>query len=379
MLTRSGPLTEIIPLVDLSAQYAAHKDELNQAVAACLARGSFIGGPDHAAFAEEFATWCGGGHVALVGNGTDALTLALIELLGPGNGADEVITVSHTFIATAEAISAAGYKPVLVDVDPNTYLMDLDSLPEVIGPRTRAIVPVHLYGQMVAMDRLMEVARAHSLLVVEDAAQAHGARWQGKGPGLWGDAATFSFYPGKNLGAWGDGGAVLCQDEKLAHRILHTANHGRATKYVHDTVGRNSRLDGLQAAVLRVKLRHLQAWNSARQEVASWYNEFIGDCGDIRVQLTQPDAEHVYHLYVVQIEDRDRVHAFLSGAGIRAGIHYPTSVHEQPAYAHLGYQPEHLPNTRAITRRVLSLPMYPELSRSQVEHVSHSLIEAISL
>ncbi|MDP6175922.1 MAG: DegT/DnrJ/EryC1/StrS family aminotransferase, partial [Rhodospirillales bacterium] len=257
-----------IPLVDLQAQYLAHKQEFDAAIAGCLARASFIGGHDHEAFAGEFADWCGGGHVALLGNGTQALEFVLRELFGPGDGVGKIITVSHSFIATGEAIVNAGYRPVFVDVDPRTCLMDVATLEAAIRPDTRAIVPVHLYGQMVEMDKVMSVARHHGLKVVEDAAQAHGAGWQGKHPGEWGDAACFSFYPGKNLGAWGDGGAVFTRDADLAARIARYADHGREDKYRHPWPGTNSRLDGIQAAVLRVKLRHLEAWNGARRDVA---------------------------------------------------------------------------------------------------------------
>ena len=314
------PSQDRIPLVDLSAQYAAHEAEFNAALKDCLARTSFIGGPDHAAFAEEFAAWCGGGHVALVGNGTDALNLALIETLGPGDGTEEVITVSHTFIATTEAIVGAGYRPVLVDVDPDTCLMDLAALEAAVGPKTRGIIPVHIYGQMTAMDRLAEIAKARDLKIIEDAAQAHGATWKGDLPGAHSDAACFSFYPGKNLGAWGDGGAVFTRDPDLADRISARANHGRRDKYLHDFEGMNSRLDGLQAAILRVKLRHIDDWNAARRQVASWYDELLAGHNAIKLPTTAAGAEHVYHLYVIQVDDRDAVRLHLDETGIGVGI-----------------------------------------------------------
>ena len=367
-----------IPLVDLQAQYQAHKQELDDAVAGCLAQTSFIGGPDHQAFGEEFAQWCGGGHAALVGNGTQALELALKECLGPGDGVGEVITASHTFIATGGAIAAAGYKPVFVDVDAATCLMGPDAVEAAIRPDTRAILPVHLYGQMVAMDNIMDIARHHGLKMIEDAAQAHGANWKGKGPGLWGDAACFSFYPGKNLGAWGDGGAVFTRDADLAGHITRYADHGREDKYLHDTGGTNSRLDGIQAAVLRVKLRHLEDWNQARRNAASWYDDLLD--GDEAVELveTREGAVHARHLYVVQIDDRDRVLAALKENGIHAGVHYPVPLHEQPAFSRLGYAPEDLPMTSQAVRRVLSLPLYPELTRADAERVVATLKEALS-
>ncbi len=368
-----------IPLVDLQAQYQAHKQELDDAVAGCLAQTSFIGGPDHQAFGEEFAQWCGGGHAALVGNGTQALELALKECLGPGDGVGEVITASHTFIATGGAIAAAGYKPVFVDVDAATCLMGPDAVEAAIRPDTRAILPVHLYGQMVAMDNIMDIARHHGLKMIEDAAQAHGANWKGKGPGLWGDAACFSFYPGKNLGAWGDGGAVFTRDADLATRIAMRADHGRRDKYLHEGEGENSRLDGLQAAVLRVKLRRLEEWNEVRRRVASWYDELLGGQDSITLPRVSEDAAHVFHLYVVQIENRDGVLKMLNEQGIGAGVHYPVPLHEQPVFAHLGYVSDDLPVTAAVARRVLSLPLFPEMTRNQAEQVAEALIAAVSL
>ncbi|MDP6781823.1 MAG: DegT/DnrJ/EryC1/StrS family aminotransferase [Alphaproteobacteria bacterium] len=367
-----------IPLVDLQAQYQAHKQELDNAVAGCLTQMSFIGGPDHQAFGEEFAQWCGGGHVALVGNGTQALKLALRECLGPGDGVGEVITTSHTFIATGGAIAEAGYKPVFVDVDAATCLMDQDAVEAAIRPDTRAILPVHLYGQMVAMDNIMDIARHHGLKMIEDAAQAHGANWKGKGPGLWGDAACFSFYPGKNLGAWGDGGAVFTRDADLATRIAMRADHGRRDKYLHEVEGENSRLDGLQAAVLRVKLRHLEEWNEVRRQVASWYDELLGGQDSITLPRVNEDAAHVFHLYVVQIENRDGVLKMLNEQGIGAGVHYPVPLHEQPVFAHLGYVSDDLPVTAAVAQRVLSLPLFPEMTRNQAERVAEALIAAVS-
>lgn len=364
-----------IPLVDLGAQYVAHKAEFDEAVSRCLAASSFIGGPDHDAFAEEFAHFCGGGYAALCGNGTDALHLALMEILGQGDGAGEVITVSHTFIATAEPITLAGYRPVFVDIETDTCLMDVSQIEEAITPRTQALIPVHLYGQMVAMDQLMEIARSHNVLVIEDAAQAHGATWQGKGPGQRGDAACFSFYPGKNLGAWGDGGAVFTRDKGLADRIQMRANHGRKAKYEHVFEGINSRLDGLQAAILRVKLRHLTQWNQARRRVASWYDEVLSDASHIQRPVTRPEAEHVFHLYVVQVDNRDEVLERLRKRGVGAGVHYPIPLHQQPAYRYLRIPPESLPRTHEVAQRVLSLPIFPEMTREQVHRVVEVLLD----
>jgi dTDP-4-amino-4,6-dideoxygalactose transaminase len=367
-----------IPLVDLKAQYFANKRELDAALADCLERTSFVGGPDHVALKSEFAKWCGGGHVALVGNGTDALYLALIELLGRGDGTGEIVTVSHTFIATAEAITAAGYRPVFTDINTDTYLMDLDALEAAIGPNTRAIIPVHIYGQMVPMDRLMQIANTHGLIVVEDAAQAHGATWNGKKPGETGHAACFSFYPGKNLGAWGDAGAVFSRDNDLIKRISMRANHGRLDKYVHEQEGVNSRLDGLQAAVLRVKLNHIDAWNEARREVAAWYDELLAGQNAIQLPFMLAEAEHVFHLYVVQVDERDQVQHAMKRNGVNTGVHYPVPLHQQPAYRYLGYKPNDIPKTTRAARRVLSLPIYPELSREQAERVASELISAVA-
>lgn len=364
-----------IPLVDLHAQYIAYKEEFDQALAHCIETCSFIGGPDHQAFAEEFAEFCGGGYVALCGNGTDALVLACIELLGQGDGSGEIITVSHTFIATAEAITQTGYRPVFVDIEPETCLMDVSLVEAAITLETKAILPVHLYGQMVPMDRLMEIANRHHLPVIEDAAQAHGATWMEKGPGQWGDVACFSFYPGKNLGAWGDGGAVFTRHKDLAEHLRMRADHGRKLKYEHEFEGVNSRLDGLQAAILRVKLRYLAEWNTARRQAASWYDELLRAVGTIQQPITRAEAEHVFHLYVVQTDQRDRKLEALRQAGIGAGIHYPIPLHEQPAYQYLKMAPESLPVTHEVAQRVLSLPIFPEITHEQVHTVVDTLLK----
>jgi len=367
-----------IPLVDLRAQYLSHRDEFDRAVADCLLTSSFINGRDHSAFAEEFADWCGGGFVVLCGNGTDALTLALIELLGRGNGTGEIITVAHTFIATAEAISNAGYRPVFVDIEPATYVMDPTSVKQAISPLTRALVPVHLYGQMAPMEQLMEIAATHGLKVVEDAAQAHGATWRGKPAGHWGNAACFSFYPGKNLGAWGDGGAVFTRNQALAARIAMRANHGRKDKYLHEFEGLNSRLDGLQAAILRVKLRYLDSWTAARRRIAGWYNKRLAGLAGVQRPEVHPYAGHVFHLYVIEVDERDRILTELKKQGIDAGVHYPIPLHRQPAYAHLGYSVNALPVSSRAASRVLSLPLYPELTEAQVNRVVEALAASLT-
>ncbi|MFN3349800.1 DegT/DnrJ/EryC1/StrS family aminotransferase [Pseudorhodoplanes sp.] len=368
---------EPIPLVDLKAQYARHRPELDEAVQRVAANTSFIGGAEHEAFAREFAAWCGDGHVALVGNGTDALELAVIELLGEGDGKGEIVTTSHTFIATAESIANAGYRPVFCDIDEGTCLTPPDAIERAITANTRAIMPVHLYGQMADMPAIRAIADRYGLKVIEDAAQAHGAVFDGIGVGELGDAACFSFFPGKNLGAWGDAGAVYARDKALIERINRRANHGRTDKYLHDYQGVSSRLDTLQAAILRVKLRHIDDWNRARRQVASWYDELLSGQNGVALPVTDPRATSVFHLYVVKIDDRDRVRETLNAAGIGAGVHYPVPVHEQPAFRHLGHAPGDFPVTSRVARRVLSLPIYPEITRAQVERVAAALIDAV--
>jgi dTDP-4-amino-4,6-dideoxygalactose transaminase len=368
----------VIPLVDLKAQYQAHKDEFDRALFDCIGNTRFIGGADHAGFETELAEFLGGGHVALTSCGTHALALTLSELLGPGNGTEEVITVSHTFIATVEAIVLAGYKPVFVDIDPVTYCMDVGALAAAVTARTRAIMPVHLYGQMADMDGIMAVAQRHGLVVVEDAAQAHGAAWNGKQAGLTSHAACVSFSPAKNLGAWGDGGAVFTRDGDLAAKLRKTVDHARLSKYEHGYLATNSRLDGLQAAILRVKLRHLPVWTRARQERADWYRDLLADCDGVQLPVCAEAAVHVYHLFVIQVDRRDEVLKTLNHNGVGAGIHYPIPAHEQPACRHLGYAAGDLPVTHEVSQRIISLPLFPELSRDQAETVARAVRSAVT-
>jgi len=359
-----------IPLVDLHAQYLTIKPEIDAAMQGVIARSAFIGGDEVRQFETEFAAYCEAKACVGVGNGTDALYLTLRALgIGPG---DEVITVSHTFIATAEAISLTGARPVFVDVREDTMLMDPEAVEAAITPRTRALLPVHLYGQPCEMDRLLDLARLHGLKVVEDAAQAHGARWQGRRVGSLGDVACFSFYPGKNLGAYGDGGAVVSQDEDLIRRVRMLANHGRLEKYTHEIEGVNSRLDGLQAAILRVKLRHLDEWNAARRRHAAHYLEALRDSG-VGLPVVHPDAEPVWHLFVVRVRERDRLQARLKEQGIATGVHYPLPLHQQPAYAYLGYPQGSFPVTEGLASAILSLPMFAELTEEGVERVVEEL------
>jgi dTDP-4-amino-4,6-dideoxygalactose transaminase len=365
-----------VPLVDLYAQYLTIKEDVDAAIARTIANSSFIGGEDLREFEAEFAKYCDTRACVGVGNGTDALYLALRGLgIGPG---DEVITVAHTFIATAEAISQAGARPVFVDIQEDTMLMDPDALESAITPKTRAIIPVHLYGQPCDMDRIMAVAKHHGLKVIEDSAQAHGARWRGQRVGTFGDVACFSFFPGKNLGGYGDGGAVLSRDEALIHKIRMLANHGRTKKYVHEIEGVNSRLDGLNAAILRVKLRHLDKWNAARQRHATRYAEILRNSG-VRLPAVNPNAESVWHLFVVRVRDRDRLQAKLQQRGISAGVHYPVPLHQQPAYQHLGIPAGALPVTERVAPDVISLPMYPELTPDQIDASAEAVIEAAAV
>jgi dTDP-4-amino-4,6-dideoxygalactose transaminase len=357
----------VIPLVDLKAQYAALKPEIDAAVQRVLDSAAFILGREVEEFEHAFAAHCGAQHAIGVASGTGALHLALLACgVEPGH---EVITTPHTFIATAEAISHTGARPVFVDIDPATYNLDPALVEAAVGPRTRAIVPVHLYGRPADMDGLLDVAGRHGLRVIEDAAQAHGARYKGRRVGTWGDVGCFSFYPGKNLGAYGDGGLVTTNDAQIADRIRMLRDHGRKDKYAHQVFGYGERLDALQAAVLQVKLRHLDEWNNARRRAAHRYRSLL-DGSPVVLPADPGDAESVYHLFVIRVPDRDRVLRDLKLGGIGAGVHYPIPLHLQEACAHLGYRPGSFPYAEAVANEVLSLPLYPEVSQSQQEEVA---------
>ena len=365
-----------IPFVDLKTQYRNLRAELDPALQSVLERGAFIMGPEMRDFEQAFADYLGARHCLGVANGTDALELAVRACgLGPG---DEVITVPNTFIATTEAISHAGASLRWVEVDPRTYNLDPARLEAAITPRTRAVLPVHLYGQPADMDPILDVALRHNLLVIEDCAQAHGACYHGRRVGTFGQVACFSFYPGKNLGAYGDGGAVVTDDDALAERLALLRNHGQQEKYVHVMEGFCRRLDNLQAAVLGVKLRHLDDWNASRRAAAELYDELLAGLPGIVTPYVPPGVEPVYHLYVVQVPQRDRVQAALKARGIETGIHYPVPLHQQPAYAHLGYRPDDFPISAALGLRILSLPMFPEITEAQVREVAAALAEALA-
>ena len=363
-----------IPLVDLKAQYAGIKQEIDAAVHHVLDETDFIGGNAVSEFEKSFAAYCGTRAAVGLANGTDALQLSLLAL-GVGRG-DEVITAVNTFIATSEAISAAGARPVFVDNDPHTYTIDVTRIGEKITPHTKAIIPVHLYGQPAAMDALNEIASRHNLAVIEDAAQAHGATFKGRSVGTLGRLASFSFYPGKNLGAYGDAGAIATNDEVLANKVRMLANHGRMKKYEHEIEGYNSRLDTLQAAVLSVKLRHLRAWTEKRQQHAATYSRLLSSAATIVTPVVHPDATHVYHLYVVRVQQRDKVQQALKEAGIATGIHYPIPLHLQPAYRYLGIPAGSFPVAERFASEILSLPMYPELTPDQIAFICDTLIKA---
>ena len=362
-----------IPLVDLGAQYRSMQPEIDAAIARVIAKTAFIGGEEVRAFESEFAAYCAGGDAGIAlsalgcASGTDAIYLALCALgIGPG---DEVITVSHTFIATAEMITRSGALPVFIDVREDTMLMDPDAIEPAITPHTKAIIPVHLYGQACEMDRIMAIAERHGLKVIEDCAQAHGARWQGQPVGTFGDAGTFSFYPGKNLGAYGDAGAVVSRDAEMIKRARMIANHGRTDKYLHEFEAISSRLDGLQAAILRAKLPHLDDWNAARRRHAAAYDAALRDSAVV-TPTVHPDAEPVWHLYVIRHPDRDALLDHLKTAGVGAGIHYPVPLHRQPAYDYLGMPEGSLPVTERVAAEIVILPMYAELTDAQVAEIA---------
>lgn len=359
-----------VPFVDLEAQYQSLAAEVQQAIFAVLERGDFILGKELSLFEEEFAAYCEAKYAVGVDSGTSALELALRAFdIGPG---DEVITAANTFIATAFAISYTGATPVLVDVDPRRYTIDVALLEGAITDRTRAIIPVHLYGHPADMDPIMEIAGKYRLVVIEDACQAHGARYKGKRVGSLGHAAAFSFYPAKNLGAYGDGGMVVTNDTGVAESLRMLRNYGQREKYHHILRGYNHRLDTLQAAVLRVKLKHLDAWNAARRQHAQQYGELLAP-SSVVPPAEAGYAESVYHLYVIRVEDRDGLRAYLQDRGVATGIHYPIPIHLQPSYRALGYKKGRFPVTERYAEQVLSLPMYAELTPASIEYVAKAI------
>jgi dTDP-4-amino-4,6-dideoxygalactose transaminase len=355
-----------IGLVGLREQYDTIKPEIDAVLASVIARSAFIGGPELADFERWFAGYCGVRHALGVASGTSALELTF-RALGVGRD-DEIIAPAHTFVATASAISIAGARPVFVDVDERTFNMDPAKLEAAIGPKTKAIVAVHLYGRPAAMRDIIEIAARHGVPVIEDAAQAHGACCHGDRVGSLGIAGCFSFYPTKNLGAFGDGGLVTTNDDALAERIALLRDHGRVGKYEHAIIGYTARLDNLQAAVLRVKAKYLDEWNARRQHVAALYREALPRGLD--VQQEDPDAASVYHLFVVRVRRRDAFRAFLEERGIATAIHYPIPLHLQPAYRHLGYSVGDFPTAERLAEDIVSLPMHPFLDRSHIDYIA---------
>lgn len=355
-----------VPFLDLKAQYASIKTEVDPAMQAVLDSCAFALGPAVEAFEKNFAAYCGAKHCIGVANGTTALELILMAR-GIGRG-DEVITVANSFFASAEAISLAGATPVLVDCSESDALIDVSKIEAAITPKTKAIIPVHLYGQCADMDDVKKIAEKHRLLVIEDACQAHGSGYKGKRAGSMGHAAAFSFYPGKNLGAYGEGGAVTTDDDALAKKIRMLRDHGMAEKYKHAVVGRNERLDGIQGAVLGVKLKHLETWNDARRSHAALYFSLLKDNPKIRLFQTHQDRVHNYHLFVVRVKNRDAVQQKLKDKGIATGIHYPIPIHMQEAYAGQ-WKKGDFPVAEKIAPELLSLPMFAELTDAQVKEV----------
>jgi dTDP-4-amino-4,6-dideoxygalactose transaminase len=365
-----------IPFVDLKSQYLSLKQEFDEAVLKVLSETAFIGGKYAKAFEESFADYLGAKHCVAVANGTDALEIGL-RAIGIGAG-DEVLVPANTFFATAEAVGNVGAKAVFVDIEPTFYNIDPQRIEEKITPRTKAIIPVHLYGLPAEMDEITALARKHGLKVLEDCAQAHGATYKGKIVGTFGDVATFSFYPSKNLGAFGDAGAIVTNSEETANTARLIANHGQIAKNRHSLIGRNSRLDGIQAAVLSVKLPHLESWLEARRKNAARYNELLADSG-LQRPVAPDHARHTYHLYVVQVPDRETVQQKLADEQIETGLHYPTALPFLEAYANENHQPSDFPVAHAQMGKILSLPMYAELTEEMIEKVCRSLKNAIAL
>lgn len=362
-----GDGTMKVPFIDLKTQYEMIVDEISVATKEVFDLTSFAGGPLVERFEKGFATFCQSQYAVGVGSGTEALWLTLLAL-GVGQG-DEVVTVPNTFIATAEAISFCGATPVFVDINEDTYTMDPALLQTAITPRTKAIIPVHLFGQMADMDPIMQIANNYGLFVVEDACQAHGAEYKGRPAGSIGHAGCFSFYPGKNLGAYGEAGAVVTNNFELATKIRMLRDHGQLKKYHHPMIGWNARMDGLQAAVLRVKLTHLHDWNDARRRNASLYHEHLRNVCQVICPTEAPYAKHVYHIYAIRVQDRDRLIGELARRDIHCGVHYPVPVHLQEAYCFLGLRRGTFPISELISDQLLSLPMFPELTPLQIERV----------
>ncbi len=366
----------MIPILDLKQQYKELQSEIEKNVLDVLSSGSYILGKNVKSFEQEVADYCGTKRGVGLANGTDALHLALRALdIGAG---DEVITVAFTFVATTEAIGMVGATPVFVDINPDTYNMDCNELIKKITPKTKAILPVHLYGQPVDMDIILEVAKKYNLYVIEDCAQAIGATYKGKKVGSLGDVGCFSFFPTKNLGACGDGGMITTNSDYIADRIIALRNHGGAVRYYHNELGLNSRLDEVQAAILRVKFPHLDKWNQRRREVANLYNELFSDVEEIQTPVELDDTTCVYHQYTIKTPHRDKMHELLKDKGVMAMIYYPVPLHLQEVHKHLGIKEGALPVTEDQTTKVISLPIFPEITKEQQKQVADAVKQSLS-
>ena len=357
----------MIPFLDLKAQYASIKPEIDAAIMKILESSQFVLGEEVAGFERDFAAYCGAKHAIAVNTGTSALHLALLAA-GVGAG-DEVITIPFTFVATVSAICYTGAKPVFVDIDPVTFTMDPAKLEQAITPRTKAILPVHLYGQMADMDAILEIARRHNLPVIEDACQAHGAEYKGHRAGSLGVSGCFSFYPGKNLGAYGEGGAIVTSNDEHAKTMRMLRDWGQSQRYHHVLKGFNYRMEGMQGAILRVKLRYLEGWTELRRAHGRQYTRLLTGCAVAAAPIEAAGRRHVYHIYAVRSANRDVLHGILQAEGVQTGMHYPIPVHLQEAHADLGHRAGDFPQSEAAAREVLSLPMFPEMSATQVEQV----------
>jgi len=364
-----------VPFLDLKAHHAALIEEFELSIREVIEKSAFAGGVFVEKFEEEFAAFCGSPYAIGVGNGTDALWLALLAL-GIGEG-DEVITVPNTFIATAEAITYCKARPVFVDVDPETFTMNPAELEKSLTERTKAIIPVHLFGQPADMDPILQFARSNGLFVVEDAAQAHGTEYKGRKAGTMGDAGCFSFYPGKNLGAFGEAGAVVTNDPELRKQIQMLRDHGQSRKYYHSLMGWNCRMDGIQAAVLSIKLRHLAAANSLRRKHAAEYNQALAGIEEVLTPSEATYARHVYHVYAIRAQERDVMARNLQEKGVGCAVHYPVPVHLQEACRNLGYKRGAFPIAESLADQFLSLPMFPELTEEQIDYVVRCVSEVV--
>lgn len=365
-----------IPFVDLKAQYNSIKSEIDTAIKNVIDETAFIKGKYVQKFEEEYAQSYGVKHIISCANGTDAIYITLRALgIIPG---DEVITVANTWISTAETITQTGAKPVFVDIHPDYYTIDVSKIEEKITSKTKAIIPVHLFGQPAEMDQIMDICKRYNLLLVEDCAQAHFAEWKGQKVGTFGIAGTFSFFPGKNLGAYGDAGAIISNDDHFATKARMFANHGALKKHHHEMEGINSRLDGMQAAILSVKLKYIREWNDKRLQNALRYNELLADVEGIIAPSIHPDVKHVFHLYVIRTAQRENLQSHLKKHGIASGIHYPTALPFLKAYEYLGHKPEDFPLAHQYTSQILSLPMYPELTKAQLICVADAIKESIT-